>query len=79
MNTGLSYIASSLVAKGKRMKLVNCQLKRQVDYEADILISLKELDMVGIATNAGNITSALALSRFIRKNSPKTKIVFGGP
>ncbi len=79
MNLGLSYIASSLRAKGKKTKLINCQLKTKPDYEKDILSSLNEYNYVGITTNAGNITSALEIAKFIRENYPQKKIVFGGP
>jgi hypothetical protein len=75
-NLGLGYLASVLEAKGRRPKIIDCQIAR--DYEQEILRALKKYSSVGISVNIATVSSALNISRLIRKASPKTKIIMGG-
>jgi radical SAM superfamily enzyme YgiQ (UPF0313 family) len=74
---GLGYIASSLEGIGFKPKIIDCQVT--ASYKDKIIKSLKHCSVAGISANIGTISSALEISELIRKNSPSTKIIFGGP
>lgn len=74
---GIGWIANSFKKIDVRTKFIDCQITPR--YKKKILQSLNEYDLVGITVNVSTISNALEISSFIRKNSPKTKIIMGGP
>jgi len=74
---GLGWIATSLERLGIRPKVIDCQVTR--NYKRRIIESLRDYPTVGISSTIGTISSALEIASFIRQNSPKTRIIMGGP
>jgi len=74
---GIGYIASALEGIGVKVEFIDCQIVR--DYKKKILSLLPEYPVVGLSVNAGNVSSALDIAGAIRKKSPETKIIMGGP
>ncbi len=77
LSLGLASIAGILESQGRRVKVVDCQI--MPDYEREIIGLLKDYSLVGMSVSIGTITNSLRISTLIRKYSPKTKIVIGGP
>jgi len=74
---GIGYIASALEGIGVKVKFIDCQITRH--HKAKIISLLSEYPVVGISVNAGNVSSSLEIAGAIRKVSPGTKIIMGGP
>lgn len=74
---GLVFISSVLEKLGIRTEIIDCLATK--DYKKKIISSLKEYSTVGISAGVGSISSALDIASMIRKDYPKTRIIFGGP
>jgi radical SAM superfamily enzyme YgiQ (UPF0313 family) len=75
---GLGWIASSLERIGISPKIIDCQVTP--GYKKLILDYLENgYSTVGITVNSSTISSAIDIASLIRQNSPKTRIIFGGP
>ena len=77
VSLGLGYIASVLESKSMKVKVIDYQINE--DCEKQILESLKEHHWVGIYISIASITNSLNIAKVIRRQSPRTKIVMGGP
>lgn len=74
---GLGYIAAIFEEKGLKAKVIDCQVEK--DYEKQIVSNVKDYPVVGISANINSAESALRITKLIRKHSPQTKIIMGGP
>ncbi len=74
---GVGYIASALEGIGWKVKFFDCRITPR--YKKIILSLLPDYPVVGLSVNAGNVSSALDLAKAIKKISPRTKIIMGGP
>ncbi len=75
--SGIGYIASALEKIGSKVRFIDCQITSR--YKKIILSLLSDYPVVGLSVNAGNVSSALDLAKAIKKISPRTKIIMGGP
>jgi radical SAM superfamily enzyme YgiQ (UPF0313 family) len=74
---GLGFIAAVIGKIGVESEIIDCQVTKE--YEAEILQALHKYSVVGITATIGSISSAIEIATLIRQDSPKTRIIFGGP
>ena len=76
VSVGLLSIASFLVHKHKKVKLIDGA--RQKDYREQIEREAPHYDVVGISVMTTQIAHALAISRLVKKRNPHCRVVWGG-
>lgn len=76
---GLLAIASSLIAQGYEVELIDPQIEPDYMVRLRMLLAMKPL-FVGMSTYLGeNIKHAMELSRLIKSLQPAVPLVLGGP
>ncbi len=75
---GLAYIASVLLREGHEVKIFDCQFPDQLQLLYKSLKKEKP-QIVGVSLFTASVYSSFDLIRKIKKLSPRTKIVAGGP
>lgn len=75
---GLAYIAAVLKKEGHEVKIFDCQF---LDQEISLFKTLRKEkpDIVGLSLFTASVDSSFILINKIKKLTPKTKIVVGGP
>jgi len=76
---GLLYIAAPLIREGFQVELIDPQIETDYMKKIENAMAVPPL-FVGMTTFMGtNILNALKISQYIKKISPHTPIVWGGP
>jgi len=77
---GLMYIAAVLVSKGiDDVRIIDAQAEKINYEELEARILKEQPDLVGMTAMTFTMTDVMLTARTIRKVSPETKIVLGGP
>ncbi|MDD5071026.1 MAG: radical SAM protein [Candidatus Omnitrophica bacterium] len=74
---GLAYIAAAIEKIGVSVKVIDCRVEK--GYKKKILDGIESYFFVGISVNVVTVKSAIEIAEMIRSQSPKTKIIMGGP
>lgn len=77
---GLMYIAALLISKGfDDVKIIDSQAEKLSYDEIGERVLKEKPDMVGMTAMTFTMTDVMLSARTIKKVSPKTKIIIGGP
>lgn len=77
---GLMYIAALLISKGfDDVKIIDSQAEKISYEELGARILKEQPDLVGMTAMTFTMTDVMLTARTIKKVSPKTKIILGGP
>jgi anaerobic magnesium-protoporphyrin IX monomethyl ester cyclase len=77
-HSGLGYIASYLLSKKEKVKIIDAKLERLTISETVKKILTEKPEIVGITSMTHDIVSAANLASSIKKENPKIIIVIGG-
>lgn len=76
---GLAYIAAVLKQNGIDVNIIDAKSLRLSYNEVSEIIAKESPDLVGVSVFTTQLRSALTLCQEVKKASPATKIVLGGP
>ncbi len=74
---GVAYLAAVLEKIGVEVEIIDCRIQK--GFKQKIIERLKNYSVICLSVNVATISSALDLANLIRDQSPKAKIIMGGP
>ncbi len=76
---GIAYLASSLLKENLPVKLIDAHAENYSAEDIAKIIAKENIDIAGISTTTLNWLRTLRIAKEIKKASPKTFVIVGGP